>query len=48
MDNIHDDVLIEAYVRAKELNLKQDFIELLMNEMVRRCLPFQEEKIVRI
>ncbi|TSB48140.1 sporulation histidine kinase inhibitor Sda [Alkalicoccobacillus porphyridii] len=38
MDNLNNDMLVEAYVKAKELDLNEDFIMLLHQELVDRHL----------
>lgn len=38
MDCLSDTLLIEAYEKAKELNLNEDFIELIKNELVKRSI----------
>ncbi|GAF67173.1 sporulation histidine kinase inhibitor Sda [Alkalihalobacillus trypoxylicola] len=36
MHSLSNDLLIQSYIQAKELNLSTDFIELLIEEMTRR------------
>ncbi|WP_078555584.1 sporulation histidine kinase inhibitor Sda [Bacillus alkalicellulosilyticus] len=36
MEKIDDDLLIEAYIKAVELNLERDFISILEQELKRR------------
>lgn len=38
MKNLSDDLLIESYYKAMELNLSDDFIELIEKEIKRRSL----------
>ncbi|MCM2675375.1 sporulation histidine kinase inhibitor Sda [Alkalicoccobacillus plakortidis] len=38
MNNLQDDMLVEAYVKAKELSLSEDFIMLLHQELEQRNL----------
>ncbi len=39
MDNISDELLVEAYNKAKELCLNKDFIKLLEMELMKRSIP---------
>jgi developmental checkpoint coupling sporulation initiation to replication initiation len=41
MENLSDELLIEAYFKAKELNLREDFIRLVKQEIDRRSLSQQ-------
>ena len=41
LDNLSDDLLIEAYVKAKELNLDKDFRSLMMMEIQKRGIMNQ-------
>lgn len=36
MDRLSNDMLLEAYEKAQQLNLDEDFIQLLLEEMQRR------------
>lgn len=38
MKKLSDDLLIESYYKANEMNLNRDFIELIETEMKRRSL----------
>lgn len=38
MKNLNNDMLVEAYVKAKELRLNEDFIVLLQKELEQRDL----------
>ncbi|WP_042354982.1 sporulation histidine kinase inhibitor Sda [Bacillus rubiinfantis] len=38
MRKLSDELLIESYYKAKELNLSQDFIKLIESEIRRRSL----------
>ncbi|WP_347549512.1 sporulation histidine kinase inhibitor Sda [Pseudalkalibacillus hwajinpoensis] len=38
MEKLSDDLLIESYVKAKELKLSNEFIGLIQREIERRCL----------
>ncbi|MGO4887266.1 sporulation histidine kinase inhibitor Sda [Anaerobacillus sp. MEB173] len=38
MKNLSDELLIETYFKAIELNLNKDFLELLKKELQRRSL----------
>jgi developmental checkpoint coupling sporulation initiation to replication initiation len=38
MKNLNNDMLVEAYVKAKELRLNEDFIMLLQKELEKRDL----------
>lgn len=38
MKCLPDDLLIESYYKAKELQLNKEFIQLIENEIFRRCL----------
>ncbi|MBP1970513.1 antitoxin component HigA of HigAB toxin-antitoxin module [Virgibacillus natechei] len=38
MNNLSDDLLVEAYHQAKALNLAPDFIRLIKREMEQRSL----------
>ena len=38
MENLSDELLIESYFKAKELNLSPDFILLIKKEIDRRAL----------
>ncbi|MGM8215850.1 EAL domain-containing protein [Bacillaceae bacterium W0354] len=42
MDLLSKELLIEAYVKAHELNLEKDFIQLLFNELKRRGYSLEE------
>ena len=44
MQNLSDDLLIETYYKARELNLSDDFLFLILQEIKRR--PIQGKKIV--
>lgn len=38
MQKLSDQLLVETYLKAKELNLSKDFISLIENEIKRRSL----------
>ncbi|WP_100406718.1 sporulation histidine kinase inhibitor Sda [Bacillus solitudinis] len=38
MENLSDELLIETYYKATELELNHDFIELIRIEIIRRSL----------
>ncbi|ADP33164.1 sporulation histidine kinase inhibitor Sda [Bacillus atrophaeus] len=38
MRKLSDELLIESYFKANEMNLNRDFIELIENEIKRRSL----------
>ncbi|MCA0986123.1 sporulation histidine kinase inhibitor Sda [Guptibacillus algicola] len=38
MEKLSDDLLIESYVKARELKLSSDFIKLIQKEIERRSL----------
>lgn len=38
MDHLSDQLLIESYRKANELNLSPDFISLIKNEIIKRQL----------
>ncbi|ALA51200.1 sporulation histidine kinase inhibitor Sda [Shouchella clausii] len=38
MENLSDELLIETYHKAIELELNQDFIDLIHDELLRRSL----------
>ncbi|MDP4106105.1 MAG: sporulation histidine kinase inhibitor Sda [Bacillota bacterium] len=44
MRNLSDELLIESYYKAIELNLSTEFIHLIESEINRRCL-FNKVKI---
>ncbi|WP_088103904.1 sporulation histidine kinase inhibitor Sda [Halalkalibacter urbisdiaboli] len=44
MDMLSNEVLIEAYFRAKELRLEQDFIDMLLEELHCRNLTPELER----
>jgi len=39
MNCLSDTLLLEAYKKAQELNLNDDFIQLIENEIKRRAIP---------
>ena len=41
MRKLSDDLLIESYYKARELNLSKDFIRLIETEIHRRSLSIQ-------
>lgn len=41
MKKLSDELLIESYFKAKELNLSSDFIQLIESELHRRSLTKQ-------
>ncbi|MDN4074839.1 MULTISPECIES: sporulation histidine kinase inhibitor Sda [Fictibacillus] len=41
MENLSDELLIESYFKAKELQLSTDFISLIQKEIERRSLQNQ-------
>lgn len=41
MKNLSDELLVESYIKAKNLNLSQDFILLIKKEIDKRCLTNQ-------
>lgn len=38
MEHLSDELLLESYYKANELNLSSDFILLIKKEIQRRCL----------
>lgn len=38
MENLSDELLIEAYYKAKKLNLKSEFTELIAEELEKRTI----------
>ncbi|MGG3841874.1 sporulation histidine kinase inhibitor Sda [Anoxybacillus kestanbolensis] len=38
MQGLPDDLLLESYYKAKELQLNKEFIQLIEDEIFRRCL----------
>lgn len=44
LKNMSDDLLIEAYMKAIDLNLDQDFCDLMENEIVNRELMVPHQK----
>jgi developmental checkpoint coupling sporulation initiation to replication initiation len=38
MEHLSDELLIESYYKACELNLSQDFIQLILDEIIKRSL----------
>ncbi|OLO39331.1 sporulation protein [Alkalihalophilus pseudofirmus] len=40
---LSDPQLLEAYKKAKELNLSKDFINILKHEVEKRQLPMEEK-----
>lgn len=44
MDILNDELLIEAYFKAKSLNLDKDFIKVLKIELQKRSIDIQENK----
>ncbi|WP_017726490.1 sporulation histidine kinase inhibitor Sda [Halalkalibacterium ligniniphilum] len=47
MKSIENDILIEAYQKAKELKLDHDFIALLHQELLRRNLVCQDTVVTK-
>ncbi|MDR7072831.1 sporulation histidine kinase inhibitor Sda [Fictibacillus barbaricus] len=46
MEKLSDDLLIESYLKARELQLSQDFILLIKKEIDRRSLHRKLQHIV--
>ncbi|HLR64474.1 MAG TPA: sporulation histidine kinase inhibitor Sda [Pseudogracilibacillus sp.] len=40
MHKLPNDLLIETYIKAKQLNLPNDFIALIQTELIKRNIPF--------
>ena len=38
MEHLSDELLLESYYKANELNLSPDFISLIKDEINKRCL----------
>jgi len=38
MEHLSDELLLESYHKANELNLSPDFLSLIKDEIQRRCL----------
>lgn len=47
MEKLSDDLLIESYVKARELKLSNDFITLIQKEIERRSLS-ERISLIRI
>ncbi|GAB3050605.1 sporulation histidine kinase inhibitor Sda [Virgibacillus ainsalahensis] len=41
MEHLSDELLIESYHKANELNLSPDFLSLIEEEILRRCLSYK-------
>lgn len=38
MENLSDELLVESYIKARKLNLSQDFLSLIKKEIDKRSL----------
>ncbi|WP_132742852.1 sporulation histidine kinase inhibitor Sda [Scopulibacillus darangshiensis] len=46
MEKLSDDLLIESYLKARELQLSKEFIRLIEQEIHRRALDGRVKKII--
>lgn len=47
MDHLSDELLLEAYYKAIQLNLNADFISLIKDEIVKRNLLIKEKNALK-